>query len=629
MKFLDFMEKRIDPFLKIELSDLAKTLADNADLNVEFAFHSYYKKGADLVTVSHYWNRLLDDRNIDGMKSDIYLRAYGNIHFTDYQVVNHYLSGIEKQRFPSFRKQLFALLEDERLEQTIIKDRPGMSPAFSSRRALFYNRFRERFTVHKKQAQWLDLLLCAAYLEKVDRPAVLPAFLQTIKPQIKSAVRAAQTAESTRDIVHVAETLISNLPNGIDDMTAAYFTMHEAAQVEETEKTTDTMEDTHELVSDSEETFDDDQEPHNESMPSWHQEQEQEGDNFLQFDLNEGSTTDLLGEGERQAEQGDQAYASVEGGAQDTNGQNYDNLDDLEQTATTEPGHQQGPMGEANRQAVAYYLSPERPTIDDIQAYSQLKAQVKPVQKPLQQSLKKTIEQKRIAPRSDLHFGRLGRKLLKIVTDDNPRLFYKKDEDNQELDVTFSLLVDCSASMHDKMAETKAGIVLFHDTLTSLNIPHAITGFWEDALSADDQGQPNYLSEVITFERSLLPNQGAKIMQLEPEEDNRDGYAIRLAAQSLERRPEKHKILFVFTDGEPSAYNYSDNGVVDTKEAVIAARRKGLEVIGVFLASNNAQESEQATMKHIYGRQNLIIPTVEDIPYYVTPLLKRVLLKYI
>ena len=51
--------------------------------------------------------------------------------------------------------------------------------------------------------------------------------------------------------------------------------------------------------------------------------------------------------------------------------------------------------------------------------------------------------------------------------DDNPRVFYKKNHESKEIDAVFTLLVDCSASMYNKMDETKRGIVLFHEVLKS------------------------------------------------------------------------------------------------------------------------------------------------------------------
>ena len=81
----------------------------------------------------------------------------------------------------------------------------------------------------------------------------------------------------------------------------------------------------------------------------------------------------------------------------------------------------------------------------------------------------------------------------------------------------------------DKMDETIKGVVLFHETLKSLNIKHEILAFNEDAFEADDREQPNIIDEIINYNYSIFEN----IMSLEPQDDNRDGVAIRIASERL------------------------------------------------------------------------------------------------
>lgn len=627
MKFLSFIDKNVDPFLKMTLADLARTLADSNNLEVEFTFHSYYKRNENIVTVSHYWTRLLDHNRGDGMKSDIYLRAFGNVHFTDYASVNVYLKATKSLNAPSFRKQLFCLFEDIRIEQAAIKKRPGMIHAFQARREIFQKRFRAQFTIHREKQEWLDALFCAFYLQLIEKPTILPELLSPFKPLMREMTATVRNLPDTESVMKFVRSFCDRLPEQWDDMTDSYLTMSIESQQNKTSESS--LTDKNDLISRSKKKVKDkeDKEGHDEKMPTWHQEQEQEGDNLLQFDLDEGTKTDLIGEGERKVESGNQAFASVQGASRDSDGQNYD-----EQQPSLNKGKKnavqatQDSFGEANRHAKVIKKPHRKPTTEEIAAYKSIKADILPVQKPLQQSIKKAIEQKQTAPRNNLHFGRLDKKLLRLITDENPRLFYKKEAETNEWDVTFSLLVDCSASMFDKMEQTKAGLVLFHETLYSLRIPHVITGFWEDALSADELKQPNFFHQTIGYSQSLIPEQGPNILQLEPEEDNRDGFAIRVALHDLLKRQEKRKVLLVFSDGEPSALSYNENGIVDTHEAVLESRRKGVEVIGVFLSNGKPQEKEKETMATIYGHQSLVIPTIEDIPAYLTPLLKRLLL---
>ncbi|WP_273835445.1 vWA domain-containing protein [Guptibacillus sedimenti] len=627
MKFLNFAENQTDPFLHLSLSDLAETLS-HIESEVQFAFHSYYRPAENLITVSHYWNDIFDGTQFDGMKSDIYLRALGNVHYTNFNEVDRYLSILKNQSHPLFRKQLFALLEDVRLEKICMNVRPGMSAAFDTRRTLFQKRFRGRLDVHNRQHQLLDALFCAIYLQAIGKPVALGNDLAEYKPYLRHLIMEISKASSTKDVVTLANAFCKELNDDHFDMTTEYLTMYGSsanpsvvAEDEEARqlKSDDTMETTDK----------EDKETYDEEMNTWHEEQEQEGSNFLQFDLEEGAKSDLIGEGERKEESGDQAFVSVQGASKQSEGSQFDEEAILESHDTKAVAGAQDPLGEANRNVKEVIRQADKPTSEERSNYRTAKAEIQYAEKSLRSAIQKTIEQKQIAPRSDLHFGRLNRKLLRLLTDENPRLFYKKNAPSKELDVTFSLLVDCSASMYDKMEETRLGITLFHETLKGLNIKHSITGFYEDAFDADDEEQPNTLFKIVDYNRSTQPNEGAKIMQLEPEEDNRDGYAIRKAAEELAERNEKHKILLVFTDGEPSAYDYSENGIIDTHEAVIQTRKKGYEVIGVFLSNGEPQEKEKNTMRNIYGTQSLVIPSANEIPAYLTPLLKRLLLRYV
>src|SRR5699024_9352590 len=118
-------------------------------------------------------------------------------------------------------------------------------------------------------------------------------------------------------------------------------------------------------------------------------------------------------------------------------------------------------------------------------------------------------------------------------------------------------------------------------------------------------------------------------MQLEPEEDNRDGFSIRVVTKELEARSEKNKFLLVFSDGEPAAMNYEENGIVDTHQAVSEARKKGIDVIGMFLANDVDNEDEDAMMNNIYGRNTGMARSMEELPEQFAPLLKKLLLKAI
>jgi nitric oxide reductase activation protein len=626
----NFMEKRIDPLLRMTLTDLARTLSNDAHLEVDFAYHSYLDFAKRRLTISFYWDRLNDERKVDGMKTDVYLRAFGQVHFTHPQALDTCLEQAAHSRFPSFMKQLVALMEEFRVLLLSCQYRPGMTNPFENRNALLIRFYRERYHNHFSRSQWLDALFCALFLRLAGRPVGLVGPLAPYSETVKQMAMVLHSLDNTADCVECVAAFVTSLPDTLADMTATYFTIRSHGGQKRAESP---FKEAHALTGEESPQSDKtNNETHEDKLPTWHEEQEQEGQNFLQFDLDKGEKTDLLGEGERKMEAGDQAFANVQG--EGTSRSNDNNRFDespsikekaLENTPQSGNGVSQG----INRGARAITAKVEQPSAEEKEMYAQMLRKVEPAVRSLKRSLEKWLELKQTAPRNDLHIGRLGKKLTRIVTDEAPRLFYKKQSEDKKYDASFSLLVDCSASMHDKMEEVQLGVTLFHESLRALGIPHAITGFWEDALSSDSEEQPNYFLRAIDFERSLLPGVGSHILQLEPQEDNRDGFAIRTAVEHFSRRPETHKWLLVFTDGEPSAYSYTDGGILDTYEAVREARKKGIHVVGVFLTGGGTTEDELETMKDIYGRESLIIPSVNDIPLYMTPMLRKLLMREI
>ncbi|GGE56985.1 hypothetical protein GCM10011391_39850 [Pullulanibacillus camelliae] len=627
MKFFNNLEPRTDPFIKLALTDLAKTLSASPRLEVDYAYHSTFKPTQELVTISHYWDRLLDPRRIEGMKSDIYLRAFGQTRVREFSEIKQFLSTIASMKHKRFREQLFYLLEDFRLQRFCLSQRRGMIRAFTVRQALLQNHYRERAHYHLHREEGLDALFCAIYLQMIARPIALPPQLAELKPEIRRLVRDCSDGIDLKETLQSVHIFSASLPESLPDMKTMYLKSWDFTGTKE-EKIK--LREGHEPLSKREQETKEHKNTYDEAMPSWHQEQEDEGNNFLQFDLDEGAKADLMGEGERQAESGDQAFGSVQGQSQDADGNQYDDHPPLKEEAKPKgSGQAQHGYSDVNKTAEAQTVQPHKPSAKDESHYRQIVHDIQTVQKGLQRSIQKAIEHKQNAARTDLYYGRLGKQLLKVVTEDNPRLFMKKHAESKELDVVFSLLVDSSASMYDKIEETHKGLILFHETLKALHIHHAITGFWEDALKANQDSQPNLFKPVITFDSCFQKSVGARILQLEPEEDNRDGFSIRYAAKQLLQRSEKRKILLIITDGEPSAFNYEDQGIVDTHQAVIETRKKGLEVIGIYLGSNTSPTREKETMKRIYGRSSLVIPTIEDIPNAMIPLLKRLILNHI
>lgn len=639
MKFIKFNDSQIDSFLFMELEDLARTLTKDEEMEIEYRVSSYYDPYLKKMYLSHFWGQRPHEETVAGLKSDVFLRSTEITH-GDYGAIARYVKHIRRSSIQSFARQLFMVFENLRLEEDCKKDRPGTKKVFLKRREMYKTYFSTQLRFNVERNIHTDALFCALYvLATVDNPfEELPSIqpdIDRVIPFLREQIMRTFEATTTREVTRICEEISDVLEEVLErDMLNTYFLLPDF-NYEELQQglTFDDLKRKSKLKNDDvikgEKSGEED--VHEDKLPTWHQETSKATESFLQFDLEQGSKTDLGGDNAvREGEDGDQALGVVQGQSKKAKRNDYSKLEALE-TRKEEP--QEGgdeSFGKDNRYAKALVKEKMRPTTEERSQYSANVKEIAPYQKRLKQMISKTLEHKRILPRTDLHFGRLNQKnLLRLATDDNPRLFHKKNDPSHEIDAVFSLLVDCSASMFDKMEQTKLGITLFHEALKSVHVPHEIVGFWEDTNDATETYQPNYFQHVIDFSSSYKKESGSEIMQLAPMEDNRDGFAIRHASQSLMKRSEKQKFLLVFSDGEPAAMGYEQNGVVDTHEAVLLARKQGIEVINVFLSNEPIDEGQQTTIRNIYGKYSILVEDVSELPNVLFPLLKRLLHKSI
>ncbi|MBS4024028.1 MAG: hypothetical protein KGZ79_16685 [Dethiobacter sp.] len=238
-----------------------------------------------------------------------------------------------------------------------------------------------------------------------------------------------------------------------------------------------------------------------------------------------------------------------------------------------------------------------------------------PHAKRLAKEIKPYLRPKINAPLRTQKRGRVdGRALWKTCLDEDA-VFYKKAEPSQKLDVAAYMLVDGSGSMSEevKIDRAREAAMLCHLTLKDLQIVHAATLF--DA--AFDYPIVRH-EELIAFSKS---NDASRLMHIRAKCDNRDGYSIRIAAKELAVRPEKKKILFVLSDGEP-AHGYDgyarEKGNMDTRRAAVEAERNGITVIGIHFGHTPSEV-------HKLMYPNLVYSKIDNLPSALGAVLKKTL----
>jgi nitric oxide reductase activation protein len=636
MKYIVFNNKKVDTGLYLQLQDISSVLTGIEDLKFRFDYGHYLDVKENVITASRFWDNLPKEEMEAGYKTDLYLRAVGTFKYTNRRAIRRYMERIADTPLRKFGIQLFTLLEDLRLEELCKKERPGMSRLFQIRRREFQKYFESQLKVNASRGYTIDELFCMLYLTvQSSSPELLFTYANDEQllhfAEIKLFLYESFDTESTAAVAQVAEKIVMRLACYYSkDSINEYFILPFSHSNLQEEEIFDELRRKSKLKNeDQDANRHSGEEAKSDKLPTWHNETKsgEESRSFLQFELERGTKTELLGGAARETEDGDQAMGAVQGRAQASKNKDYAKTEVAEKQSGEHIGGKTDQYGEANRNAVLIINPAHPPSAEDNLLYKSFVQDVDAQIRRLSKTVEKTLEHKKSQPRKELRFGRLSKKLLPLVTDRFPKVFFKKDSQSKEIDAVFTLLVDCSASMHDKMDATKKGIILFHEVLKKLRIPHSITGFWEDANQVKDDYQPNYFHLIKDFQHSIYSKSGAEIMQLEPQEDNRDGFSIRVATEEMHKRTEKNKFLLIFSDGEPAAADYDQNGIVDTKEAVLEARKRGIEVIGMFLSNTEISEEDEKTMHNIYGREHLLVPVVEELPELFAPLLKKLLLK--
>ncbi len=635
-----FHDSQVNTKIFMQLQDLTTVLTENSQVNFSYSYGSAIDILENKITASRFWEKLNPETMEAGLKSDVFLRAIGTIHHSDIPAMQRYKETIKETRLEKFASQLFSLLEDIRLEEILKKERPGTKRIFNQRKQYLNQYFTQQMAANVTRSFPLDELFCLIYL-LIQSEHPDPDFLGANEKQIsrleklKPLLYTIYEAKDTKQVTGICEQIVFTMElEQQKDAVNEYF-IFPIGHIEHYTKNTlfDELTHTDDLVNnDKEDVNKEESEYFDETFSTWHRENKNEDrkQNFLQFELEQGTKTSMLGGGARETEDADQAMASIQGASAESKENDYSKLEALNQRAARDAKQgSESVYGEENTEAVQLVKEARMPAPAEEVLYQKYVEEMERYQRKLANTIKKAMEHKKNSPRRDLLVGRLSKKLLPLVLENNQRVFYKKHQESDEVDAVFTLLVDCSASMVNKMEETKKGIVLFHEVLRQLKIPHAIIGFWEDANEVRKGYKPNYFHMIHHHSDSLYRNNGAKIMQLEPEEDNRDGFSIRVALKNLEARREKNKFLLVFTDGEPAAAGYDQNGIIDTHLAVSEGRKKGIDVIGMFLADGEIGEREDSIMQNIYGKERIVVPTIAELPEHFTPLLKKLLLKSI
>ncbi|MHB7942669.1 vWA domain-containing protein [Staphylococcus capitis] len=624
-RFIKFNDEQLDAKQVMMLQDLARLLLKNEQTQVKIQKFPFYNPFSNTLITSWFWSHRPHHIEQAGLKTDVLLAAYGYQHM-DIDIVNHVLHN-DDFHHTKFFHQLFKLLEDVRILELIRKERPSTAKYIDLRldtRLAFTD---SQINVYKTKTVFTDLLflnLERAFLSQnfYDVPSIHPTFDDVLVNMYQYLPNIFQN-KTSEDNMYLAERIMYQVDDLLkEDMLNEYYYLPQKLYEDIQATTFEDLKRTDASNTDGNDKHQSEEDAETAEAETKAADSETKGGAYLEMELHEGENSEVIADNDT-AREGDSTDDMTD--MMTKKGKGSQNTLDHDEGGFIGQNQAFALEGINKNVKVEWKVPNIQP--QHILDYQHSKNDVQFEIKDLIQIIKKTINREHQDERHNLTKGRLQKDLINWFIDDQYKLFYKKQDLSKTFDATFTLLVDASASMHDKMDETIKGVVLFHETLKSLNIKHEILAFNEDAFEADDREQPNIIDEIINYNYSIFEKEGPRIMSLEPQDDNRDGVAIRIASERLLQRSHQQRFLIVFSDGEPSAFNYSQDGIIDTYEAVETARKFGIEVFNVFLSQEAITEDIEQTIHNIYGQFSIFVEGVEHLPNLLSPLLKKLLLK--
>lgn len=213
--------------------------------------------------------------------------------------------------------------------------------------------------------------------------------------------------------------------------------------------------------------------------------------------------------------------------------------------------------------------------------------------------------------------------LWKVGRSEDTRLFQRIIRQNQT-DFVVDILMDASGSQRDRQSQVALQAFIISEALSNVQIPHRVMSFctfWD------------YTVMQRFREYDAPKSENRKILQYTTSSNNRDGLAIRAAADSLLQREEENKILIVLSDGRPNDVVVNrpnsknpkpycgEYAVKDTAQEVRKVRNKGVFVLGVFAGKEQDLQAE----KKIFGKDFAYIKDIRNFSNVVGQYLQKLL----
>jgi nitric oxide reductase NorD protein len=189
-------------------------------------------------------------------------------------------------------------------------------------------------------------------------------------------------------------------------------------------------------------------------------------------------------------------------------------------------------------------------------------------------------------------------------------------------DLSLAVLMDVSLSTDAWIGDRrvldveKAALLALTHGLTACGDEHAIFTFTSRRRTSVT------VSTVKDFDEPLDGRVVSRIEALRPGQYTRIGAAVRHVTTELAKRPHRHRLLLLLTDGKPNDIDHYEGryGIEDTRMAIREARKIALRVFGVTI-----DENARDYFPRIFGRgAYAIISDVARLPIALPAIYRQI-----
>ncbi|PQG49827.1 AAA family ATPase [Enterococcus faecium] len=199
------------------------------------------------------------------------------------------------------------------------------------------------------------------------------------------------------------------------------------------------------------------------------------------------------------------------------------------------------------------------------------------------------------------------------------RNFDKKNPPHEQPSLAVAVRIDESGSMirDDRIEAAKKAAIAIAEFSKKVDIPLLIYGDTADRSSREKTSLFSYKEFEDGFQWL-----NEKLVTMKPRQNNRDGAALRLAAEKLNRQSATTKLLLNISDGQPKALPYytGKKAKEDIQSVLKEYERQGI----LFVSAAIGQDKEE--IKSIYGESRFVdITDLNEFPKQMIQLIARYL----